>query len=71
MQELGIVSNKSGTVSGTLYDCGSFPAAVLGNAQTRKRINGEVITVRSVANAIRILDGIEGFYSFALSTTAN
>jgi gamma-glutamylcyclotransferase (GGCT)/AIG2-like uncharacterized protein YtfP len=64
MERLGIISELIGTIKGTLYDCGSYPGAVLGNPKTKKRIIGDLIQVRNVAEAMSQLDYIEGFYGF-------
>ncbi|GHT46357.1 hypothetical protein FACS189454_07370 [Planctomycetales bacterium] len=64
MERLGIVSKKTGSIKGTLYQCGSYPGAVPGNLKTKRRVIGDVIQVRNVAEAMRQLDCIEGFYGF-------
>ncbi|GHT17333.1 hypothetical protein FACS1894189_3010 [Planctomycetales bacterium] len=64
IKRLGIVSEKTGSIKGTLYDCGSYPGAVLGNPKTRRRVIGDLIQVRNVTEAMSQLDYIEGFYGF-------
>ncbi|GHT27069.1 hypothetical protein FACS18942_05730 [Planctomycetales bacterium] len=64
LERLGIVSEQVGTVKGTLYQCGSYPGAVLGTPKTKKHIVGDLIQVRNVAEAMSQLDYIEGFYGF-------
>jgi gamma-glutamylcyclotransferase (GGCT)/AIG2-like uncharacterized protein YtfP len=64
MERLGIVSQKTGSIKGTLYDCGSYPGAVLGTPKTKRRVIGDLIHVRNVTEAMSQLDYIEGFYGF-------
>jgi gamma-glutamylcyclotransferase (GGCT)/AIG2-like uncharacterized protein YtfP len=64
MKRLGIISEIIGTIKGTLYDCGSYPGAILGNPKTKRRVASDLIQVRNVAEAMSQLDCIEGFYGF-------
>jgi len=64
MKELGILSERSGTIRGVLYNCGSYPGAVIGNPKTKRRVAGEIIRVRNVGEAVKRLDAIEGFMGY-------
>ncbi|MCL2743751.1 MAG: gamma-glutamylcyclotransferase [Planctomycetaceae bacterium] len=70
MEEFDILSEEeSGTIPGTLYDCGSYPGAVIDTPETNRCIAGEIIRVRKVEEAIKRLDAIEGFSGFDSSNS--
>jgi gamma-glutamylcyclotransferase (GGCT)/AIG2-like uncharacterized protein YtfP len=64
MEKFGIVSETPAEINGLLYDCNSYPGAVLESEESENRVVGELLQVRDVAEAVKELDAIEGFYGF-------